>query len=389
MSRHPIVLSSLEEDFKRLGLLAEDDQMKAAPSGEPATNKASKSRNVGAMTDEPSNTGEDPTVDMPGAPHGGKKSKTNPAGPEAKPFKVEAIKGMPDKRRAVEAADADDDDDDDSDDDDKEKAKKDDDKDESVDLAGANSVNEKVGKLRGRQDEGKSYDRVSKLIENVNEIMESLDNSRRNESVKAFANVSIIAEMLRRGFANFAESTEDGELGEASEALGLLAEEAAEIARAIEAEEDLDGEKVEEEFRSQMDALLNGLDFYSSLMESTDEDGEPVEEEEQVEASDDDDDDDDDDSDDDDSDDDDDDDKDDKKPAFLKKGKDEGRLPGSVLVKKTKGASSGAGSAVKNTPGMRLNMSRQSEAYMPFGKKAMVNRPGKAGRPTAAKESKK
>lgn len=342
MSRHPVVLTTLEEDFKKLGLLAEEGPEKPAPSGEPASNKASKSRNVGSMTDDPSNDGDDKHDEPKGIPHqGAPKAKTNPAGPEPKPMKAE---GKED--------DSEDEEDSDESDDDKS------DKEESFAPRGASAVLEKVNSLRGARTQTESnnaFSRAESLIEGVTQIMGEIAESRRAESVKAFANVSVIAEMLSTGFGGFADKYSDTELAEASEALGVLAGEAAEIAQVLESEDDVDGDLVEGEFRKQMDALISSLDLYSDVVEADenlDEDSESDEVEEEAEAIAEEEDEDDSDDDESDDDDDSDDEKDDKKaPPFAKK---------------------------------------KEEAYMPYGKGKgpMVSKPGKGAKPAPAKESK-
>lgn len=382
--RHSVVITSLEEDLRGIGLLREDSQLKPAPKGDPSSNAAAKGRNVGALSDDPKEDGEDETDEAPD--HKGKVPHTIPAGPAPKAMKGEGIAGMPDKVRGkggskgsgtpmsppepgpskggktapsspqqpgpsedVET--------------DEEEVEGD----EPQAGSGALSVQETIARIRERST-GSS--KAADLIQDVYGILDGIDKSQRTESAKAFANMSIIAEMLKGGFEAYAESLEDEELAEAANALNRLSEDAAEVASAIESEDDLDDEAVETEFRTQMEALVTGLDLYSDLVESD----ENVEAEVQAEG--------DDDSDDDDDDDDDDDkkkskDKDDSdsegdgKPPWMKK-KEEG-LPGSVLVRKGKGAtrpSTGAGSAVRSTPGMRLNMSK-AEAYLPFGKKGM------------------
>lgn len=286
MFRNPVI-PTLEEDLKKIGLLKEEGPEKKAPSGDPASNKASSARNVGAMSDDPSNEGGDEHDEPEGIPHGGKVPKTIPAAKDPQPEKAgskqESIKGMPDKRRAVECDGDDDDDDmDDQDDEKPKKSKKDDEKDESVAVTATNRAVEAVAKARARV-EGRSFDHVSKLLEDVNSIMESIDKSRRNESVKAFANLSIISEMLHRGIGAYAERTEDAELSEAAEAFTLMAQESAEIAKAIEEGEDLDEEALAGEFRNQVDALLQGLDLYSDMMEALQSEAEEIAEEEDLE----------------------------------------------------------------------------------------------------------
>jgi len=357
MIGRPVVITSLEEDLKKLGLISEEGPEKAAPKGEPSTSSAAPGRNVGALSDKPEEKGKDTTDKAPD--HEGAKlpAAKLPVTPGAQ---KEAVSGMPDAVRAGKGAgkgkvvdDSPDattskqstaeakDDDGDDDEDDKDDEKKDDDKEEAI------SVRDAIARVRG---ESKSLDAVSSLLSGVSEIMESIDDSHRADSVKAFANVSIIAEMLHRGYASYAGRFEDEELAEAAETLGLMAQEAHDIALALESGENVDEGSLAEEFAAQMEALIAGLDLYSDIFEAV---------REMDEASD------------DDEDEDDEDDK--KKKDDDEDDKEEAVLIRSPLVKKDKmkgggmSASTGARSAAASTPGMRLNMSKE-EAYMPFGK---------------------
>lgn len=357
MSRHPVVLTTLEEDLKNLGLLPEEGPEKAAPAGEPASNKASKSRNVGAMSDDPDEDGETGTDEAPGTPHqGADGSKMGPSG-YAKPV---PMKGG-DKQEGGPR--------------------------------GASAVSEALNRLRGgrTQEESQSaVERAESLIESVRSIMGEIAESQRAESVKAFANVSVIAEMLSKGFAGFAVKYEDAELSEVSEALETLSDEASEIAQILDTEDEIDDDAVEAEFRHQMEALVSSLDHYSDIVEAD----EHLESETSVVAEE------------EDSDDDEDDKDDDAKDKSKKDDdekdddtKEESVSPGSKSdFDKARAAlasrKAGTDASVKNPSSAgKSALDRlkavHGESYMPYGKGkgSMVSKPGKAGKPT--KESKK
>jgi hypothetical protein len=366
MLRHPVIVSTLEEDLKKLGLLSEEGQPSApqtpAPAGEPASNKASPSRNVGAMSDDPDEDGKDETDEAPNHQGEPQPAANLPTTPGAQ---SENIAGMPDpirgaggkKKAAITSASAVENDEPDE-------------KDEEV-LQGASAVMEAIAKTRGLKPRHKAQEsapvsRAASLIEEVNAIMESIDDSHRNEAVKAFANVGIIAEMLHMGFAEFAEAYEDEDLGATSAALSELSENAADIAAALEEGEEIEREALETEFRAQMEALVNGLDLYSDVVES---DAELAEGEDE----------------DDDDDDDDDkkskkdkDDKDDKDDDGEEDGdKDEAILPRSPLVNRdnsgTRPTTGARGAIARGGIGRggivsSKTMENKTEAWLPFGK---------------------
>lgn len=414
MARHPVVLTSLEEDFKALGLLGEEGdpapQHTDAPDGEPTSSK--KSRNVGAKNardtayDKSSIKADNPS------PHGGSSNtKTHPAGDEPEKMK-ESIKGMPDARRGkgggaakavsghVEAND-DDEDEDEDEKDGEESDDEDDDQEESSEVRGSVAVMEAVRSLRGgAQSITESYNpkfaAVASLIEDVNSIMESIDTSRRDETVKAFANIGLVSEMLARGFANFAEEYEDEDLAEAALALAALSEDAEAIATGLNEGEEADQEALESEFRDQMDALINGLDLYSDVVES---DAELEEEEGLAEADDEKDDDDDSDDDEDDSDDDEDeDDSDDDEDDEVEEDADP--APKSAfdaarkkMMAKTMGKAGTDNSGTKALDRLKMVHGERKEAYLPHSKKEargpFVTKPkGMAGgKPQPVKET--
>lgn len=289
MLRHPVMISSLEEDFKQLGLLSEEGEPSApqekAPPGVPAMNKASGSRNVGAMSDDPDEDGEPGVDEVPGHEGEEQPHQNLPVTPGAQ---AESIAGMPDKVRGAgggKSKEADDDEDDDDGEDEVEK-------DESVGLEGSSLVAEAIRSLRegrktrkvkteSRQAASSGFDKVTSLIEDVNTIMESIDDRRRHDAVKAFANTSIIADMLSRGFAQFAESYESAELGNTAEAFGQLSKDAALVAEALEEGEEIEAEALQSEFRDQMNGLIEGLDLYSDIIESEVDEATAVEDDEE------------------------------------------------------------------------------------------------------------
>lgn len=139
--------------------------------------------------------------------------------------------------------------------------------------------------------------RIEALTEDVNRIVGKIGKVGRRESVRGFANVALIAEMLGRAFSTFGRELNDMAMLKASHAMNRLAEEAADVATAVDAddlthvdtdslpipgedaasaaEEDPDGqatsaanlkpESVRRVFNNQMQRLTAGLDLYSDL----------------------------------------------------------------------------------------------------------------------------
>jgi hypothetical protein len=396
---HPIVLTSLEEDLKKLGLLKEDGmgtpapQFIAGPPGEPKTNKTTNSRHVGALTDDPDG-GKDPSEEPEGEPHDGDAGNQKQPRPKLPvrtgsmgPGPAESIRGMPDKLRGKDGG----------------KAKPvageqtetetetetEPGAEEEVELLGSTSVMETIAKIRNGaasavpgKTESKAgkpaplgdarLDKVASLINDVNRIMESIDDARRSDAVRSFANASIISDMLSRGFGHFAKKYEDSELEEASKAFATMAEDAARVAHALEEGEEVEADVLGEEFRAQMDALMEGLDLYSDVVES---DAELSEEEDEE-----------------------DDDEDEKKKK--EKEKEEAREAAEAAAAEeaaTQEAQIEIETGKDGIPrhrwasgGIVSAKGSADEAYMPFkGRKPMVNRPAKKEPTIAKKENKK
>jgi hypothetical protein len=122
-------------------------------------------------------------------------------------------------------------------------------------------------KVTGRRHEG--LDRVAGLVEEVKEIVTGLNEGNVKEAVRAFANVSIIAELLSRSFTYFAEKHDDNEYDESSELLSSLAEDAAEIAEGLKASVDeseaVDLSTLDETFEGMMETIMMALEDYAEL----------------------------------------------------------------------------------------------------------------------------
>ena len=128
-------------------------------------------------------------------------------------------------------------------------------------------------------------DRVSNLVEEVADLVGSLDEASQTEIIKAYANSAVVAEMLGERFlimahaiSEDAESDEDlqiaAELADLSEAFDSIAEDAAESAEVLfemheegSLSESMDTDAVEENFKEVMQAVLEGLEIYTDLTE--------------------------------------------------------------------------------------------------------------------------
>jgi hypothetical protein len=307
--RHPVVLTTVEEDFKAIGLLTEDDVKKSKGKEEVTADKEStvKKGKGEKKEDAGADDGEETLAELKQSrvkrhtssermkwrrakKRGGAKSAAR------KYRKKASVKRMLKKHRMK-------------------------------------ASRLRHGKAAGRRRIHFGNDNVANMLEDTQELLASLDEAKVENSIKAFANVAIIAEMLARSFSKFSEDVEGEEQENLESAAGFfaeMAEEAADIARGLkEAEEEIDFEEIDEVFKAQMGDLLNGLEMYADITE--DDDLANIGEED-----DDDDDDDDEDEDDkeeakDDDEDEDDDEGGDKKkaPPFMKKGeKKEGHKPG-------------------------------------------------------------
>lgn len=316
--RHPVVLTTVEEDFKAIGLITEDDDKKDKKAGKP-------------VNDEEVDGDKESSVKKGGKKAESQDDATDAQLAELKQTRVkrhtssERMKWRRAKRRGGAKAAA-------------RKYRKKSSVKRMMKRHRMKAQRLRHGKAAGRRRLHFSNDSVSNMLEDTQALLASLDESKVENSIKAFANVAIIAEMLSRSFGKFAEECEDGSkdqehLAQAATVFGEMAEEAADIARELkESAEDIDFDDLEEVFKGQMSDLLNGLEMYADITEDEDltnlgedddddEDDDEDDEDEKDEAKE------------DDEEDDDADDKDggDKKkaPPFMKKGaKAEGHKPG-------------------------------------------------------------
>lgn len=136
--------------------------------------------------------------------------------------------------------------------------------------------------------------RINSLLDDVQDIISTVDDESIENAVKSFANVAIISEMLARVFEAVKDEFEDDdakELGEAAEFFGELAEEAASIATMLHEGVDEDTpddevptyEDIEAKFQEHMDALIDGLELYADITEDEDEEDPTEETDEEVE----------------------------------------------------------------------------------------------------------
>lgn len=126
--------------------------------------------------------------------------------------------------------------------------------------------------------ENNEFQTVSSLLEDVQNIVSSLDEQEReqlDDAVKAFANVAIISEMLSDFFGDSTELVEDVELtddlAEMAQLFSTQAEVAAEIAESLNEGELEEGFDYEDAFQHQLDSLIEGLSLYADMTEDEDE----------------------------------------------------------------------------------------------------------------------
>lgn len=137
--------------------------------------------------------------------------------------------------------------------------------------------------------------RVANLMEEVQEIVTSIESNNQEEVIKAYANAALVADSLADKFLAMgeaiAEAVDDENISEEessaiegladlSEQFEAVAEEAAESAEALFEcaekgvfNEEVETDKVEEHFKGLMGKVLDGCDIYSSLTEDEGDDG--------------------------------------------------------------------------------------------------------------------
>lgn len=135
-------------------------------------------------------------------------------------------------------------------------------------------------RLKGENTEFQA--KVSGLLESVEQTLTQLQAeqpSEKTESLKGFANLAIIAEMLADAFIAFSDDEdieltkfEEIALREMAATYAQVAEECADIAEAIDAGKLAEGEDdLKEAFNAHVQTVIEGLDAYSDLTEEDDE----------------------------------------------------------------------------------------------------------------------
>jgi hypothetical protein len=250
MLRHPVVLTTIEEDFKRIGLLDEANDEKSQDEMDDKEKHAKKAAAAKSAPEE-KKEGEEDLDEVRSSRlkrhtsgerlkwrRAKKKGKAKAAGRKYR--KKSTVKRMLKRHRL--------------------RAKK-----------------LRHGKAAGRRRLTFGNDTISNMLEEVQEIVSGIDTERVEHTVKAFANVAIIAEMLSRAFAKFeaeAEGEDKDTLAEAAKFFSEMAEEASEIAKGLNEgpgeDEEFDLEEIGEVFKGHMSDLLNGLDMYADITEDDD-----------------------------------------------------------------------------------------------------------------------
>lgn len=275
-SRNLVRLSTVEEDFKRIGILKEDEdeptkvplsKADASPGGDDVEHGKSSKK---------SKKGEEPCVDCEEPENHNEGWRTRVKSKIAQGEKVQTQHTVHEGWRT--------------------------------------RVGKKLG--MGKKHLNMGLETVSSLMEDVQSIVNRINVTERSEMVKGFAQMAIIAEAVANRFAIVAEADED--FTEAAENLHSLAEAAANLAEGLHsalaegADFDASTEQIESEFKGMMSNMLEGLDVYSQLVEMAEAEDDDADDKDDKDGESDK------DADDKDGDDKDDDDADDKKPAFLK-----------------------------------------------------------------------
>lgn len=262
--RHPVVLTTVEEDFKKIGILTEDDDK---PVSEKKGKKAAEADDVEV---------DDAEEGVDGDKEDSVKTKKESSDDDAETLAEKAIRlkrhtsgerlkwRRAKKKGGAKAA--------------ARKYRKKSTVKRMMRKHRLKAMRLRHGKKAGRKRLVFGNDQIANMMEEAQALIQSLDEQKVEQSVKAFANIAIIAEMLARSFAKFSEDAEGEDstsLDEAANFFREMAEEAADIARTlktgpVEEDEELDFEEIGEVFKAQMSDLLNGLEMYADITEDDD-----------------------------------------------------------------------------------------------------------------------
>jgi len=258
MFPRPIVITTLEEDFKKIGILVEKTE--TAPEVEAEVKPVAEEDEEYIEGQE--NMTADELEEARVKRRVGRKGRTAKATKRTPPrLKMKSRRNYRKKKAKIKLA--------------RKKAKR-------------NPRKARRAKVlavrRARLHQGN--DTISNLIEEVQDIVSSL-NGGQEDAVKSFANIAIIADMLANTFTEWTNDINESEeeLEEGDETLDILAtsateladlaEAAAEIASGLKAGSNLDidgGVTLEELFREYMSSMLEGMDLYNEATKKTETD---------------------------------------------------------------------------------------------------------------------
>lgn len=121
---------------------------------------------------------------------------------------------------------------------------------------------------------------IANLIEEVQDIVSSIDAPKgTDDAIKSFANIAIISDLLANTFNEWSETLDESYsdqetydiLAEAAESLADLAEAAAEVASALKEGLTIEGEEtVEDLFKEYMEDMLEGMELYNDAIAEMD-----------------------------------------------------------------------------------------------------------------------
>jgi hypothetical protein len=241
LHRGPVVITSLEEDFKKIGLIAE--------STETETEVEEGTEEDGDNLDE---------VRIRRRTAAGKRTlqttKRTPASVrmkskrkyKQKKFKIKRARAKKMRKPAIRRR--------------------------------AKILRKRAAKRRGESTEGP----IANLIAEVADIVSSIEKPQADatDAIKSFANIAIISDLLANTFTEWSDNLDESysdqdtydELADAAESLADLAEAAAEIATALKEGEEVGDEEGELEtlFKEYMEDLLEGMDLYNEVMSEMD-----------------------------------------------------------------------------------------------------------------------
>lgn len=140
-----------------------------------------------------------------------------------------------------------------------------------------------LGAKRKAAREGvETLDRAAMMVEETRSILSDLVGSDMTEAMRSFANVAIISELLSRAFTYFGEKHDDEDYDDAADLMSEMADDAAEIAEhlknAVSESEAVDLSSLTEEFETMMEALQLALEDYAEMepeLEEEEDDSDP------------------------------------------------------------------------------------------------------------------